>query len=156
MFENGNYPVFNGGINPSGFFDKYNTDENTIAISQGGASAGYVNFVKVKFWASAHCYTVKPNTNSVVNKYLFYYLKNGQNILQNSKLGAGIPGLSARELLNFKIPIPSLSEQKRIVSILDKFEALVNDISEGLPSELKARRQQYEHYREKLLTFKSQ
>ena len=55
---------------------------------------------------------------------------------------------------NFKIPIPPLALQKEIVKILDKFDALVNDISEGLPAEIKARRQQYEYYRDKLLTFK--
>jgi type I restriction enzyme S subunit len=52
-----------------------------------------------------------------------------------------------------KIPIPPIEEQTRIVSILDKFDALVNDLSSGLPAEIKARRQQYEHYRDRLLTF---
>jgi len=53
-----------------------------------------------------------------------------------------------------KFPIPPLAEQERIVSILDKFDALVNDISIGLPAEIEARQKQYEYYREKLLTFK--
>ena len=57
-------------------------------------------------------------------------------------------------LQNFTIPLIEIKEQERIVSILDKFEALVNDISEGLPAELKARRQQYEYYRDMLLNFK--
>ncbi len=54
----------------------------------------------------------------------------------------------------FKLPIPPLSEQQRIVSILDKFESLVNDLSEGLPAEIAAVQEQYEYYRNKLLTFK--
>jgi type I restriction enzyme S subunit len=53
-----------------------------------------------------------------------------------------------------RIPVPPFDEQTRIVSILDKFDALVNDLSSGLPAEIKARRQQYEHYRDRLLTFK--
>jgi len=154
MAEIGDYPVINGGINPSGFYNEYSTEENAIAISQGGASAGYVNFVTIKFWAGAHCFVVKPTSNELENRYLYFLLKNGQDKLQNAKLGAGIPGLNKKELQNFKIPLPPLSEQKRIVSILDKFDALVNDISIGLPAELKARRQQYEYYRGKLLTFK--
>ena len=69
-------------------------------------------------------------------------------------LGAGSQSnLNSKRVKNFKIPVPSLSEQDRIVSILDKFDALTSDISIGLPAELKARRSQYEYYRGKLLTF---
>lgn len=57
-------------------------------------------------------------------------------------------------MVDFPIPIPTISEQQRIVSILDKFDTLVNDLSQGLPAEIEARRQQYEYYRDKLLTFK--
>lgn len=60
-------------------------------------------------------------------------------------------------MANFKrviIPVPSLEEQARIVAILDKFDALVNDLSSGLPAEIAARRKQYEYYRDRLLTFK--
>lgn len=57
-------------------------------------------------------------------------------------------------MAKFKFPFPSLQKQDEIVSILDRFEALVNDISAGLPAEIKARRQQYEYYRDRLLTFK--
>ena len=65
-----------------------------------------------------------------------------------------MPAITFGQIGAVKIPIPSISEQERIVAILDKFDALVNDISIGLPAELQARRQQYEYYRNKLLTFK--
>lgn len=58
------------------------------------------------------------------------------------------------ELKKIYIPLPPLAEQERIVAILDKFDALVNDISSGLPAELEMRRKQYEYYRDRLLTFK--
>lgn len=58
-------------------------------------------------------------------------------------------------IMKYKIPIPPIAEQQRIVSILDRFDALVNDISIGLPAELAARRKQYEYYRNRLLTFQS-
>jgi len=64
------------------------------------------------------------------------------------------PFVSYAALNSVSIPIPSIEKQKEIVAILDKFDALVNDISIGLPAELQARRQQYEYYRNKLLTFK--
>lgn len=67
--------------------------------------------------------------------------------------GSAQPNLNLEQLNVFSIPYPSQEEQNRIVAILDKFDALVNDISIGLPAEIKMRRQQYEYYREKLLTF---
>ena len=65
-----------------------------------------------------------------------------------------MPRGNKEKIMQFPIPLPPLSEQQRIVSILDKFDALVNDISIGLPAEIEARRKQYEYYRDKLLTFK--
>lgn len=62
--------------------------------------------------------------------------------------------INAKKVKDFKIPIPSLKEQNRIVSILDRFESLTTSLQTGLPAEIIARRQQYEHYRDKLLTFK--
>ena len=67
--------------------------------------------------------------------------------------GTKVIDVSATNLGKIQITIPPLEEQARIVAILDKFEKLVNDISEGLPAEIAARRQQYEYYRNKLLTF---
>ena len=149
LSEVGDYLVLNGGINPSGYYHKYNTDENTIAISQGGASAGYVNFVKTKFWAGAHCFVIKPRSTKVNNRYIYFILKNGEEKLQNAKLGAGIPGLNKKELQNFKIPLPPLPIQEEIVKILDTF----TELEEELEAELEARKKQYEYYRDELLTF---
>ena len=67
--------------------------------------------------------------------------------------GADQTNLRKNDILEIKVPIPEMSEQERIVNILDKFDALVNDVSIGLPAELDARRKQYEHYRNQLLTF---
>lgn len=65
-----------------------------------------------------------------------------------------ISSLSSKSLGEAIIPIPSLEEQEKIASILDRFDTLVNDLSAGLPAEIEARRQQYEYYRDRLLTFK--
>ncbi len=73
--------------------------------------------------------------------------------MQHAK-GAKMPRGDKESILKYEIAIPPIEEQERIVSILDKFDTLVNDLSSGLPAELKARRQQYEHYRDRLLTFR--
>ena len=75
LSESGLYPAYNGGISYSGFTDTYNYDENTIIISQGGASAGFVNFVNSKFYANAHCYVVLPKKEMVNNRYVYHFLK---------------------------------------------------------------------------------
>lgn len=74
------------------------------------------------------------------------------DINANSKKSS-VPNMNADDVKKLSIPIPPPAEQERIVAILDKFDKLVNDISAGLPAEIKARRKQYEYYREKLLTF---
>jgi type I restriction enzyme, S subunit len=146
----GQYPVLNGGIAPSGRCHKFNANANTIAISQGGASAGFVSFMGERFWAGAHCFILTLRGDSVSTRYLFHVLKNGQYILQAGKQGAGIPGLSRSSLQAFQVPVPPPPVQSEIVRILDKFTQLEAE----LEAELEARRKQYEHYRERLLTFK--
>jgi type I restriction enzyme S subunit len=99
--------------------------------------------------------SVVVDTKLVNAKYLYYYLKGRYSDLRQISSGDGTRGgLNLSMIKEYKIPLMPLSEQNRIVTILDKFDTLVNDISIGLPAELAARRKQYEYYREKLLTFK--
>lgn len=88
-------------------------------------------------------------------KYLSYFFQTSCFSEQKRKYARGtkVIDLSAKDLAKIKIPIPPLSEQERIVAVLDKFETLVNDISVSLFAELNARRKQYEYYRDRLLTF---
>jgi type I restriction enzyme S subunit len=75
-----------------------------------------------------------------------------KNLIQLANM-AGVPALNKKELIGFPVPVPPLAEQARIVAILDKFDALTNSITEGLPREIELRQQQYEYYRELLLSF---
>jgi type I restriction enzyme S subunit len=93
---------------------------------------------------------IDNDESKVSNKFLYYLYA----IIEWKTEGGTIQRLYNDSLMKIKIPVPPLSEQERIVAILDKFDALVNDISIGLPAELNARRKQYEYYRGKLLTFK--
>ena len=147
LLEEGEFPAYNGGKTYSGWTNKYNVDENTIIISQGGASAGYVNYVECKFWANAHCYYVDKN-NEVDNRYIYHLLKMNQDYFMQSQHGSGIPALKLDKLKNFEIPIPSLEIQEKIVKILDKFTNYVTE----LQLELQSRTKQYTYYRDKLLS----
>lgn len=148
MNDTGTYPVINGGINPSGYVEVFNEDENTITISQGGASAGYVNFLKSKFWLGAHCYAVKPGER-VLNRYLFHFIKHNEITLQQCQYGAGIPALAKGTISSLEIPVPPLPVQEEIVRILDSF----TELQAELQAELQKRLQQYNYYRDNLLSF---
>ena len=91
-----------------------------------------------------------------MSKYLMFVLTSGGVISQyEPKISKGsVPHLKVVDLLNVKIPLPPLAEQKRIVAILDRFDALCNSLTEGLPAEIALRKKQYEYYRDKLLSFK--
>jgi type I restriction enzyme S subunit len=86
------------------------------------------------------------------SKYLFYFLNRNKQLLRYDN-GVDQTNLKRDHILNISIPIPPLREQERIVSILDRFDVLTNDITSGLPAEIAVRRKQYEYYRDKLLTF---
>lgn len=90
--------------------------------------------------------------NLITTRFLYYILDRNKQLLSYDN-GADQTNLRKGDILNIIIPVPPLSEQQRIVSILDKFETLVNDLSQGLPAEITAVQEQYEYYRNKLLTF---
>lgn len=93
--------------------------------------------------------------NEIIPKYLYYILASDAffDYDNNHAKGGKMPRGDKNAILAYEIPIPSMEEQSRIVSILDRFETLTTDLQSGLPAEIEARRQQYEHYRNKLLTF---
>ena len=99
---------------------------------------------------------LRLNKNLIMPKYMKYYLESPigyRSITANTNKSAQVNIASRDAIEKIMIPVPSLEEQKRIVDILNTFDALVNDITEGLPAEIKLRRQQYEYYRNKLLSF---
>ena len=146
LLKEGQFPVINGGINPSGFWNEYNYEKNLITISQGGASAGYVNYITTNFWAGAHCYVLTTPKEYINYKLLYYIVKNYEKELQSSQVGAGIPSVSSNKLASLKIPIPPIEVQREIVRILDKLTELID----SLKIELALRNKQYEYYRETL------
>lgn len=90
------------------------------------------------------------------NDFYYYWLqsKHGQSAINKIIAKSAMPKFNKTGFRNILIPIPPLSEQRRIVSILDRFDTLCNDLTSGLPAEIALRQKQYEYYRDKLLTFK--
>lgn len=146
LVSNGKYPVISGGVEPMGYFNKSNRDANTITIAQYG-SAGFVNWQSEKFWANDVCYSLLPN-ETIINKYLFYFLKSKQEYIYSISNKTAIPySIDKESILNIEIPIPSIDTQNKIVKILDKFNIYVSE----LERELERRNKQYEHYRDYIL-----
>ena len=154
--EKDKYPVINGGINPSGYWHEYNNEAGTIVISQGGASAGFVNWMDIPFFAGAHAYTIKANEDKLLQRFAYYFLKMKQITFMQCQYGAGIPALAKSELQNLLIPIPPLETQQKIVKILDKFTELEATLEATLEAELALRKRQYQYYRDFLLDFDNQ
>lgn len=126
LSSTGSYPVYNGGMTASGYTDKFNTDANQIIVSQGGESAGFVNYITAPFWAGAHCYVVQPATDKIDKRYLYFYLKSMQRYLQESRTGSSIPGLSKSKLSQFPVQVPSIAEQKTASGILTNIENAIS------------------------------
>ena len=101
-------------------------------------------------------YTIKPNQDKLCPRFLMYLLQTQKirTAIMKKVAGGTVKSIPMGELKKISIPLPALDEQRRIVSILDRFDALCNDLTSGLPAEIAARQKQYEYYRDKLLTFK--
>lgn len=143
------YPVF-GSTGIIGYSDKYTYEGEVLLVARVGAYAGQVNRVNGRYDVSDNTLMIKL-VDSCSYDYFYHLLVNMD--LNQYASGGGQPLVTAGKLKELRVPAPEPNEQNRIAEILDQFHKLTNDISEGLPAEINARRQQYEYYRTKLLTF---
>ena len=127
-------------------------NKGDILISAAGTIGRTVIFDgEDAYYQDSNIVWIANDESIVLNRYLYYCYQ-----LQpwNVSTGGTISRLYNDNIAKAKISVPSIEEQKRIISILDRFDALCNDISNGLPAEIEAREKQYEYYRNKLLSFK--
>ena len=130
----------------------HNCNADTTFVIAAGA-AGEIGYSKEPFWAADDCYYCVCS-EKLKSRFLYYALQVVQAVIFTKVRRASVPRLSRSVLEKFEIPVPPLAEQQRIVATLDRFDALCNDLTSGLPAEIEARKKQYEYYRDKLLTFK--
>ena len=125
---------------------------NCVIVAMYGATAAKACINKIPLTTNQACCNLEVNEEIALYKYVYHWLCREYKNLK--ALGEGSQSnINGKKIKSYKIPIPSLAEQQRIVSILDKFDALVSDLSQGLPAEIEAVQLQYEYYRNKLLSF---
>ena len=141
LIENGEYDYLNGGINPSGKWSNFNVSGDTITISEGGNSCGYVNYMPNPFWCGAHCYYLYDLRCNV--KYLYYALKSQQDRIMKLRSGACMPNIKKSDIGSFAFEYTEeTSIQNIVVSNLDKITRLIdlcNTILEKLDLLVKSR-----------------
>ena len=134
----------------------YQFDETAIVIPGEGGIGDIFHYVVGKYALHQRAYRIRlQSEEQVLSKFLYYYMTSAfKGFIVSKSVGATATSIRKPMIEEFPLPLPPLSEQARIVEILDKFDTLTNSISEGLPLEIQLRRQQYEYYREQLLDFR--
>ncbi len=149
----GAVPVVANGPAPIYFHNESNRSGETIVVARSGVYAGSVSFWDQPIFLT-DAFSVHPDADLLMPKFVFHLLRAKQEHLRSMKKGSGVPHVRVKDVEAYEIPVTTIAEQEQIVTILDKFDALVNDLKAELPAELNARRKQYEYYRDRLLTFK--
>lgn len=132
LSEDGQFPVINGGIAPSGFTSEFNTDENTITISEGGNSCGYVAFQKKSFWCGGHCYAVRKTALDL--SFTFHLLKYNELKIMGLRVGSGLPNIQKKAIEAFTVNFPVTSvEQQKIAAVLSAADEQITKHHKKLP-----------------------
>ena len=131
MIENGQYMVINGGIEASGYINDFNSEENTITISEGGNSCGYINLIPSKFWCGGHCYKLE---NIKTNKHFLYFILKKEEIkIMRLRVGSGLPNIQKKDLIKYKVSLPlTLNEQNKIADFLSSVDEKIEIISKKI------------------------
>ena len=135
--------------------DSYEFDETAIITAKDGDVGKIIHYINGKYALHKNAYRIHLIDETINPKFLYYYMKvTFREYVKKHVVCAAVSSIHQSALKKYPVPVVSLDEQNRIVSILDRFNALCNDLTAGLPAEIEARRKQYEYYRDRLLTFK--
>ena len=145
-------PIISNGVGKNaiyGYTDEAKVTETAVTVAARG-TIGYAEYRDYPYYPIIRLITLIPIATDELNpKYLYYCLQGRQYSVPIT----GIPQLTAPMIRQVEIPIPKLEIQKKIVHVLDNFDAICSDLNIGLPAEIEARQKQYEYYRDRLLSF---
>lgn len=119
MVEDGAYYALNGGIKPSGRTTDWNCEADTITVSEGGNSCGFVSYNRTRFWCGGHCYALTKLAKDVYTHYLFHYLKGKQARVMALRVGSGLPNIQKSDIETFPVVLPDLTIQTAIARYLN-------------------------------------
>ncbi len=129
LSESGTYPVMNGGQEPSGFSESFNTEPATITISEGGNSCGFVSFMKSRFWCGGHCYALMPSESEFSRPFLFQALKFAEPEIMRLRVGSGLPNIQSVRIKAFLLRYPSDKvEQETIATVLSDMDTEIESL----------------------------
>jgi type I restriction enzyme S subunit len=129
LSDKGTFPVYNGGMTPSGFTEKWNTEAGTIIISEGGNSCGFVNYINTRFWRGGHCYKIQTELE---RSFAYHLLKYLEKDIMALRVGSGLPNIQRTRLSDFILVYPKQDEQKRIAEILSDMDAAITTLETKL------------------------
>lgn len=138
VYEDGQFPHLNGGMRPSNYTNKSNVEANSIAISEGGNSCGFVQFMTEPYWCGGHCYSVVPR--AIDNRFLYHALKSRQSEIMTLRVGSGLPNIQKSALLSFEFKFPESNlEQIQIAEVLSEMDSEIGilEIRRGKMSNVK-------------------
>ncbi|HDR27794.1 restriction endonuclease subunit S, partial [Rhodovulum sp.] len=144
----GEYPVWNGGMSPSGFHNEWNTEGGTITVSEGGNSCGFVNLADRRFWLGGHCYALQDLSKVVERDFLFHSLKAREAEIMRLRVGSGLPNIQRTDFERLSVVVPPRDEQEKIARALTTGNAELD----LLGAEIEALTRQKRGLMQKLLT----
>ena len=119
------YRYINGGVKESGYYDSFNSNEECVLVSEGGASCGYVNYINEPFWCGCHCYRLFDL--KVMPKYLYYALKANQERIMDLRTGVCMPNIKKKDFQDFVVSIDSdAKRQDVVVKVLDTIQKAID------------------------------
>lgn len=119
LSDEGRYPVWNGGVTPSGYTELHNTEGPAVIMSEGGNSCGTVTYVRGNFWRGGHCYQVVPNTG-FTNDYLFAALKYYEAQIMRLRVGSGLPNIQKKTFLSWSVPLHVPAFREKVAAIFSQ------------------------------------